>query len=143
MFSSSIFLDEFFSLGISDLTTDTSDVPPCLPLLQVHKSIDFPAASRSAFSFQAVNHIKLSKSLKAKTLGMVKKIPWTVNPRWCLLYEEKMPKDTFLFPKASLQKHLLLILIPLANLVNTYGCLLHTEQHMCCSGDVICWLMYS
>lgn len=38
-----------------------------------------------------------------------------------------LPEDTFLFPKASLLKHLLLILIPLANLVNTHRYLLHTE----------------
>jgi hypothetical protein len=50
-----------------------------------------------------------------------------------------LPTDTFLFPKASLLKHLLWILIPLANLVNTHGSLLHTEQGNAIKTDVSFW----
>lgn len=49
-----------------------------------------------------------------------------------------LPEDTFLFPKASLLKHLLQILIPLANLVNTHGYLLHTEQGTCHQNWCVC-----
>ena len=49
-----------------------------------------------------------------------------------------LPEDTILFPKASLLKHLLRILIPLANLVNTHGYLLHTEQGTCYQDWCVC-----
>ena len=49
-----------------------------------------------------------------------------------------LPEDKFLFPKASLLKHLLRILIPLASLVDTHGYLLHTEQSTCCQNGCVC-----
>lgn len=49
-----------------------------------------------------------------------------------------LPEYTFLFPKASFLKHILRILIPFANLVNTHAYLLHTEQGTCRQNCCVC-----
>lgn len=52
-----------------------------------------------------------------------------------------LPEDTFLFPNASLLKHVLEILIPLANLVNSHGYLCIQSRAQAIRTDASVWQM--
>lgn len=100
--------------------------------------IDLTAVDRTTLPPWAVNHATRSRSPRAGGYWIQWRKYYNLWIKDDVSFIRILPEDTILFPKASLPKHLLWSLIPLANLVNTHGYLLHTEQETCHQNECVC-----
>ena len=99
---------------------------------------DLTSVHRTTLPPWVVNHATWNGSPQAGDIGYSEENTINCKSKMMSSLWELCLKTQFYSPKASLLKHLLRILIPLANLVNTHGYLLYTEQGICYQDWCVC-----